>query len=133
MYCKYKLLTLFNACLQSLNPILLGLYNKISGASFLSCVSGWIQINFPVYYKVVLLCVADSALPCRLLPSPLSSSSAKLVCFQIPSLPFPFKSCHGIAPVQGLMLSSLTVQILLHKKQGLHSSFYSFRLKGLQR
>lgn len=115
------------------NPILLRSYNKIPGASFLSCVSGRIQISFPAYYKVVLLCVADSALPCRLVPSPFSSSSARLVCFQIPSLPFPFKSCHGIAPVPGLMLSSFTVQILLHKKQGLHSSSYNFRLKGLQR
>lgn len=77
--------------------------------------------------------VSDSALPCRLVPSSLSLSHAKLVCFQIPSLPFPFKSCHGIAPVLGLMLSSFTAQILLHRKRGLHSPFYNFSLKGLHR
>lgn len=101
-----------------------------------SCVSERIQINFPVHCREsssIVLSVAYSAQPCGLVPSPLCLSHAKPVCLQTPSLPFPFKPCHGIAPVPGLVLSSFTGRIFFHKKQGLDPSFCNYRLKGLQR
>lgn len=101
-----------------------------------SCVCEGIQTNFTVHCtKSSSILSVWLTLPCHvgwsLHPSLLSH--AKLVCLQTPSLPLPFKLCHRIVPVPGLVLSSLTGQIFFHKKKGLDPSFYDYTLKGLQR